>query len=915
MLRSLFKSCVSSSSTPQDTFKRVHAGLANPPLSSSSAADSSAATLPQSRIVDPYHFIVCQHGVLGSAADFENIIVDLFVKYEVGVLDTTEMVSAAVRSEAMHAAKRGMPARGQLSGSTPPIYSTAGPEYRSSGIPPSACASLECIPGTCGTCRTVLSSPSSAPPVSGCKMSMSSSTNGYVMPSTELQEVPWTTAGARAVAAQQQHPQPAAFVRDIADGADSASGLHEVAPSSNSDNALTSEQRARRAAYKDTYRLHIEYPSNMKGRLYRSGNLQCFSPGSNEYLRTYAGTQICARRMLEEVVPALHTWLDEVESKEQQRRANWAVYARKVGTDDAARLSAEAAAPLPICLSLMAHSFGGIIQREFLYLLLVDQAEMRGSCARLFDSIVTLRQRLQRLHVTFENFLTVATPHCGAGECLWWPIYFGAWCLARMNLCQTYDELILSDVNRILQRRLLDEPHLRVLQFFRRRVLFANTHRDIFAGFGTCSLIFENVRTDHTKFIGVAPRMAHCAAAFASETMEVSRAILLRSFEESEEDEAHGPGSDGWCSTQRSAPVRARTYTLDDLISVPAPSSAAAATMEHQASHSSANKYLDTPVSVMMGNSDNSDFLTETPRPQATSSSVFGLTTSSTPGLSSYSQSPMPDSTTARRKQPSAFAASLTIGRTAPARAKATVRVENVAVPWAKLIDGGDDTPDSASGSTTSVPSTAGSLLPRPSSILSQHGGSISSLSPLSYFIHGGSGAPAWSDFRDLDDIGLMTPPRCSRRAVASLLCDPRWASEHVRNVAFAAHAEVRGWLWTSTTPQRGETSVLGESSVDVAMTAEGVMGFSDCTSLAVLASSPAAQLVISGAEADVPQYRRAPRAIAATLRQKLSWRVRAIRLKSILPSGHVACLGNWAFFGRSPSVVQAVAEEMLIIL
>lgn len=78
------------------------------------------------------------------------------------------------------------------------------------------------------------------------------------------------------------------------------------------------------------------------------------------------------------------------------------------------------------------------------------------------------------------------------------------------------------------------------------------------------------------------------------------------------------------------------------------------------------------------------------------------------------------------------------------------------------------------------------------------------------------------------------------------------------------------------------------------------------------LGPSPASFLIPCD---DIPQYRQTPRMIAARLREKLSWRVRAVRFDNLIPVGHVACLGNWAFCGRSPMLVQSVAEELLMIL
>ncbi|KAG5504402.1 hypothetical protein JKF63_04853 [Porcisia hertigi] len=798
MLRSFLEWCTSSNPTPQSAFKRAHARLACPPLSSTATADSTAAAAPHFRIVDPYHFIVCQHGVLGSAADFENLITDLFVSHEVSVLDATS-------------------------------------------------------------------------------------------------------------------------VRDIRHVAKNA--FRESAPSATS-SISTAEHRARRAAYKAAYRLKIENPNRTNGRLYRSGNLQCFSPGSNEYLRTDAGTQVCARRMLAEVVPALHTWLNEVESKELQRRGMWAVYARTMGTTDAARLSAEASADLPVCLSLMAHSFGGILQREFIYLLLMDQTETRESDAALFDAIVTLRQRLQSLHVSFENFVTVATPHCGAGECLWWPIYFGAWCLARMNLCKTYDELILTDADRVLQHRLLDEPHLRALQLFRRRVLFANTHRDILVGFGTCSLIFENVDTDHTKFIGVAPRLAHCAAAFVSDAVEVSRPILLRSFDDMEEEEkAHSrTGYGQGCDRPHPVSTRARSYTLEDLFSftVSLPISVGGPAVR-QALCSSASEHTYSPVKVTEeGYGEDDGFRTATPRPQANSCFASGLTMSPSSFLSSQPQWPMSDSSTVARTQPSAIATSLTIRSTAPSHDEEVVRVEDVTVLWAdRAVEGTYERDNTSKPSVPVSSSTAGSRHLQSFFLLCRRGTSTLYSVPQSLFTPDSTGTDATTS--DLSDLNLVTSSHRSRKTstISSLLLDPRLASEHVRCVASTLHAAAKRRLSMPTTGAfAGQTSEFDVTAVRAAMPASNAVTLVEgAPSFQAPSTDPSTMPRMSDREAHAPHYRQAPRAIAATLRQKMSWRVRAIRLGNILPAGHVACLGNWAFFGRSPSVVEAIAEELLTIL
>lgn len=894
MLHGLVQWCTGPSATPQSTFQRLHDRLACPPSGRTSSPAGTSA-LPHARVLDPYHFIVCQHGVLGSAGDFEHVITDLFVHHEVSVLEAVEAAeSAAAAVQAPCPSSAPAPPLAQAS-----VLTTA--------------ASLE-APCALGNATT---SPSESPTASeSTTASATPAPPTYASQATACdarQEAPLATAAMKAAAA--------AAAAAAAQAAPGCSTLPTLAGTSadavDMESMLTPQQRARRASYKAGYALYTEYPNRTKGRLYRSGNLQCFAPGCNEYLRTDAGTQGCARKMLAEVVPALHAWLNEVESRERQRAAKWAVYTQTAGhSAEATRTAAEASAPLPVCLSLMAHSFGGILHREFLYLLLLDKAETRGSDAVLFDSIVSLRRRLQRLHVTFENYITVATPHCGAGECLWWPIYFGAWCLARLNLCQTYDELIMADANRVLQKRLIDAPHLRVLELFRRRVLFANTHRDLVVGFGTCSLIFENVDTDHTKFIGVAPGDAHCAAAFANNAVEVSRPILLRSFTELSAATRRGEGSDAgrcWC---REA-ARVKTHTVEDIFFSASSAPAGAA---WGASSS-------PPLPLLMSDERATavcDAGTERWHPACAlnaSTSTAGLTASST----SSPSSPMTGAFGSPRAPPTGTMAGLPtpllVGRTVPALQESPVYVEDVAVPWAgEHSDHGDEELDVDGDAASSVSSTAPSnadttvagsarscavsVWSRPLSVLRRGRGLLRGASPLLLPPQGRT---------DIESVASSRRSGASSGAVVSLLRDPRWTAERVRSAAATVHAEVQRRLWTPTA-----TAISGDAATSFA----SVGG--DCCSGDVAATdafvSPVEAVatpltMLPRTDAPVPQYRQTPRAIAAALRQRLSWRVRAIRLDNVLPAGHVACLGNWGFCGRSPSVVQAVAEEMLVIL
>lgn len=890
-----------SPTTPQDDFRKHHARLCTPPLyeasAKSSSSSSSDATPCHAHVVDPYHLIVCQHGVLSTSADFDNVIADLFIHHEVSVLEAVERAEIAVK--------------------------TCSAPFSSN----SRSGSVNRLPRTAAPTVTNTAAPNELPP----SFSFSHSPGNTAETSTPSQEKAAAAAGAA------------------------------LRP----DTALTAEQRARRDAYQRTFHLSVEYPNRTNGRLYRSGNLRVFSPGSNNYLRSDAGTLACAQKMLSETVPQIHAWLDDVETRERQRQAQWAVYARTVGTPEAARLANEAAQPLPACLSFMAHSFGGIIERECLYLLLADEHDTRKRDALLYQSIVQLRHRLQVRKVTFENFLNIATPHCGAGECLWWPIYFGAWCLARLRLCQTYDELILSDAEKVLQTRLLDAPHLKVLELFRRRVLFANTHRDLLVGFGTCSLIFENVDTDHTKFVGVAARDTHCAAAFADDRIEISKPILLRSF--AEEEEAAASAMEGATRRVKAAATTTpgRTHTLpakeglhDAAQACPevtiVPLEAFSLAREGGAGGTIS---MDIGASGVGDSTDEDEMLRKdgvacTLRPQPTYSSLAGLTASPTSAISAASSS------SATMLQESAFAAAYTIGRDVPAHVVEEVTLEDVVGPcgWARetgsemdesavltvVIDSASGFPKDGSGDgnadggmySPSSPSVspaaweARSLTVLPSSEgCSTYGqrvryGTDQPYSPFSPRCAGRGGS-------DSDSAASSRRSRGSR--VTSVLRDPRWAAEHVRQAASVVHGEVRRRLSAAAARVAGSSSSGGsgkcgyaeESATTLApscMTGSSSAG--GLTSLTAVTAATEDSSVCSPLMAshliaadDIPQYRKTPRAIAARLRERLSWRVRAVRFDNLIPVGHVACLGNWAFCGRSPLLVQAVAEELLIVL
>ncbi|KPI87899.1 hypothetical protein ABL78_3009 [Leptomonas seymouri] len=942
MLSSLFR-WRKSPMTPQDEFKKLHAMLAAPPALCCRAppgAESLEEATTRACIVDPYHFIVCQHGVLSTSADFDNVITDLFVHHEVSVLEAAELAKAAGGDRA--------------------AASAASPSWLLQRGATGAAVDARALP--CEYIEAAILDENTFERDSGLPVSVPSTSTPTVTCSVASSTLPAAACGAQSPSATaaftaQPPPQPPLSGNT---GVESGKMPKTNADPLRPDTALTQAQRTRRDNYKATFRLSVEYPNSTSGRLYRSGNLRVFSPGSNNYLRSDAGTLACARKMLAETVPQLHAWLDDVDMRERQRRAQWAVYARTLGTPEAARLSDVAAAPMPVCLSFMAHSFGGIIERECLYLLFMDTVEVRAQDVALHISIVSLRQRLRAMNVRFENFLNIATPHCGAGECLWWPIYFGAWCLARLHLCQTYDELILSDADRVLQTRLLDEPHLKVLGLFRRRVLFANTHRDLLVGFGTCSLIFEKMDVDHTKFLGVAASEMHCAAAFADDTIEISKPIVLRSF--AEEDEAESSkgflvGRQCSLTTQRSGvpATGGRTYTLFDLDEEAVAHAPAAGAGSPNIETQAVMKDGGCAAREGAGSSDvccfpscepkGGDVFSNTLSPQTTFSSLSGLSSSPLSVISA--------SSAATAGPVSAFTPFLTIGCNVPSHAIEEMTLEDAVGPdnWANDDDNNEEKEDNSDDNVR-----GNDLLTVVMDVASSSSGdfelgygspSSASVSPVSQMarpltvVRGSPRCDGYTRFVRSSPINPASPNACllssprwrsarwdsdfdsassSRRScgsrVVSVLKDPRWASEHVRHAAAFAHAEARTHLHRAASlvlrSKGGSKAEAPLSDAPVSGGAITVPTLLNAATTTHLAQSTSPSLIPSD---EIPQYRQTPRAIAARLREKLSWRVRAVRFDNLIPVGHVACLGNWAFCGRSPLLVQSVAEELLMIL
>ncbi|RNE99019.1 uncharacterized protein Tco025E_09102, partial [Trypanosoma conorhini] len=197
------------------------------------------------------------------------------------------------------------------------------------------------------------------------------------------------------------------------------------------------------------------------GCLFARRRLTCFVPGSSRLVGTHRSTCSCARRTLAEFLPVFGAWLR----------------------------AAAADGSCPACVSVVGHSFGGIIVREFLYLLLAAAGGPEFEDG-VFAEVRRVRAKLVELNVTFANFITIATPHCGVSQCLSPTVYWGTRMLAAV-CAPSLRELLLTDAAAVLSTRLIDDPHLAALRLFRRRTLFANTQKDVLVGFATSALLCD----------------------------------------------------------------------------------------------------------------------------------------------------------------------------------------------------------------------------------------------------------------------------------------------------------------------------------------------------------------------------------------------------------------------------------------
>jgi hypothetical protein len=164
-----------------------------------------------------------------------------------------------------------------------------------------------------------------------------------------------------------------------------------------------------------------------------------WSTSANELRRTYDGVMLCADRVALELLPALRLFVGDGSGR------------RKL-------------------FSCVAHSFGGVINREVVKRLHADAA---------------LRDAL-----TFATYVSIASPHCGIST-LPLVLQWGAWALGKL-MSAAYLELGLDGGKEgVMAGDMLSADHIAALQAFRHRVLVCNTCNDSLVHFGGSALMFE----------------------------------------------------------------------------------------------------------------------------------------------------------------------------------------------------------------------------------------------------------------------------------------------------------------------------------------------------------------------------------------------------------------------------------------
>jgi hypothetical protein len=164
-----------------------------------------------------------------------------------------------------------------------------------------------------------------------------------------------------------------------------------------------------------------------------------FSVTANNGLRCDAGVMVCADRAYAEMLPALRLFVGDGSGR------------RKL-------------------FSCVAHSFGGLINREVVKRLHADVA--------LHDAL------------TFLTFVTMATPHCGTTH-LPLVMRWGAWAIGKVFSTSYLEVGLDGGKEGVVAGDMLSADHIAALQAFRHRVLVCNTCNDALVHFQGASLVFE----------------------------------------------------------------------------------------------------------------------------------------------------------------------------------------------------------------------------------------------------------------------------------------------------------------------------------------------------------------------------------------------------------------------------------------
>ena len=177
-------------------------------------------------------------------------------------------------------------------------------------------------------------------------------------------------------------------------------------------------------------------------------DLTVWDTSVNSGLKSDKGTAKCGVAMYNALQPVLHEWIT----------TKRALIASQGGS---------------MHFSCVGHSFGGILLRELVHTLCNDPV--------VLDALDVKKD------LEFESFVTVATPHCGIAM-LSWGLAYGAYAIG-MVYSQTYLDLAMG--SDMLWSTMLTAPYLDALKRFKRRVSFANLHKDPLVPFVTAAMCFD----------------------------------------------------------------------------------------------------------------------------------------------------------------------------------------------------------------------------------------------------------------------------------------------------------------------------------------------------------------------------------------------------------------------------------------